>query len=198
MRWGWPGDQRADAVGQRARWRRGRHPHPPDRRGRGWNARRSAGRSLYFSHRQTARVLPALRRRPLLPGADLNGASLAGRRVQRSDARWNRVQGQRPRGRPIGTSIEAARQGHAGAARTRFGRLVRAARCRDAAKPHAASARALDGVRLRILAYDPPGKRWLLRQDEGVFRVSHLTLGFAAWGATDISAEPRLERAEDI
>ncbi len=51
--------------------------------------------------------------------------------------------GQRPGRRPIGTPVEVARQGHAGAARPRFGRPVRAARRRDAAKPHTASARAL-------------------------------------------------------
>src|ERR1700722_12366845 len=198
MRRSRPRDQGADALGQRSRRRRGRHPHSPDERGRGWNARRPARRSLYFSHRQTARVLPARRRRPLLPGADLDGAGLPRRRIQRSDARWNRVKGQRPGRRAIWAPTETARQGHASAARSRFRRPVRTARCRDATEPHSAPARALDGVRLRILEYDPPGKRWLLRQDEGVFRGPRLTLGFATWAATDISAEPRQKRAEDI
>ena len=60
--------------------------------------------------------------------------------------------------------------------RTReFRRFVRSTQRGDAAKPHAPPARALDGVRLRILAQDPPRKRRLPRQDEGVFRGSRLT-----------------------
>ena len=69
----------------------------------------------------------------------------------------------------------------------RFGRPVRAARRRDAAEPHAAPARAPGGVRLRIVQHHPPGKRRLLRQDEGVLRGPRLTRGFATRGATGIS-----------
>ena len=95
-----PRDQGAHAVGQCSRRRRGRHAHSPDRRGRGGNARRPGGGSLYFPHRQAARVLPARRRRPLLPRADLDGAGLARRRIQRPDARWNRVRGSASRKAP--------------------------------------------------------------------------------------------------
>jgi molecular chaperone DnaJ len=65
-----------------------------------------------------------------------------------------------------------ARQGHAGLAVARFRRPVRSAQCRDAAKPDAAPARTPDRVRRRVLAQDPPRKRRLLRQDEGVLRGS--------------------------
>ena len=86
-------------------------------------------------------------------------------------------EGQRSRGRAVRPPIEAARQGHAGLALARFGGSVRSAQCRDAAKPHAAPARAFDRVRRRVLAPDPPRKRGLLRQDEGVFRGAGLRLG---------------------
>ena len=112
--------------------------------------------------------LSARRRRPLLPGPDLDGAGGARRRVYRHDARWNRVEGQRSRGRAVRPPIEAARQGHAGLALARFGGSVRSAQCRDAAKPHAAPARAFDRVRRRVLAPDPPRKRGLLRQDKSI------------------------------
>ena len=144
-----PCDAGAHAVGQCSRRRRGWHAHSSHRRGRGGNARRPARRSLHFPHDQAARDLPARRRRPLLPGADLDGAGGARRRVHRHDARWNRVQGQRSRGRAVGPPIEAARQGHAGLALARFGRSLRSAQCRDAAKPHAPPARAPDRVRRR-------------------------------------------------
>ena len=72
------------------------------------------------------------------------------------------LQGQRSRRRAVGAAIETARQGHAGPAYPRFRRFVRSTQRRDAAKPHAPPARALDGVRLRILAQDPPRKRRLL------------------------------------
>ncbi len=76
--------------------------------------------------------------------------------------------------RPVRAPIEIARQGYASAALAGCGRPLRSAQCRDAAKPDTAPARAPDGVRVRILEHDPPGKRRLLRQDEGVFRGSQL------------------------
>ena len=84
-------------------------------------------------------------------------------------------EGQRSRGRAVRPPIEAARQGHAGFALARFGGSVRSAQCRDAAKPHPAPARAFDRVRRRVLAPDPPRKRGLLRQDEGVLRGAGLS-----------------------
>ena len=68
-----PGDARADPVGQYSAGRRGRHAHPPCRRRRGRRSRRAAGRSLHFPVAGHASVLPARRRRPALPRADLDG-----------------------------------------------------------------------------------------------------------------------------
>ena len=106
-----PRDPGAHAVGQRSRRRRGRHPHPPDRRGRGGNARRPGGRSLHFPLDQAARVLPARRRRPLLPGADLDGAGRARRRIQRPDARRVGRQGHVPEGTQSGTQFRLRGKG---------------------------------------------------------------------------------------
>ena len=50
-----PRHPRAHAVGQRAGGRRGRHPHPPRRRGRGGPARRAGGRPLHLPLAQAAR-----------------------------------------------------------------------------------------------------------------------------------------------
>ena len=68
-----PGDARPQSVGQYSARRRGRHPHPAGRRGRGRRPRRPAGRSLHFPVAGHPRVLPARRRRPALPRADLDG-----------------------------------------------------------------------------------------------------------------------------
>ena len=112
-------------------------------------------------------------------------------------ARWDGVEGQRSRGRAIGTSTEAARQGHAGLAFARFRGSLRSTQCRDAAKPHAAPARAVGGVRRRVFAQDPPRKRRLLRQDEGVLRGAELGLPLPAAARSPISAgrRPRARRS---
>ena len=82
-----PRDARAHAVGQHSRGRRGRHPHPPRRRRRGRRARRPAGRPLHFPVAGAARLLPARRRRPALPRADLDGDGRARRRIRGADHR---------------------------------------------------------------------------------------------------------------
>ena len=85
-----PRDARTHAVGQCSCRRRRRHAHPPQRRGRGRDARRAGGRSLYFPFGQAASDLPARRRGPLLPRADLDGSGVSRRRIH----------GQNPRRRP--------------------------------------------------------------------------------------------------
>ena len=88
-----PRDARAHAVGQCAGRRRGRHAHPPGRRRRGGPARRRGRRSLHLPLGQAASVLPARRRRSLLPRADLDGAaprSAASSRCARSTAATRR------------------------------------------------------------------------------------------------------------
>ncbi len=56
-------------------------------RGRGGHARRPGGRSLHLPLGQAASDLPARRRGPLLPRADLDGAGRARRRIHRAHAR---------------------------------------------------------------------------------------------------------------
>ena len=90
-----PGDARAHAFGQHPAGCRGRHAHPSRQRRRGRRARRAAGRSLYFPFARRACVLPARRRRPALPRADLDGHRGAGRRVRGAVDR--RQQGARSR-----------------------------------------------------------------------------------------------------
>ncbi len=89
-----PGDARAHAFGQYPGRRRGRHPHQACRRRRGRPARRPGRRSLYFPLDHPARVLPARRRRPALPGADLHGDGGAGRRVRGAGDRRQQGAGQ--------------------------------------------------------------------------------------------------------
>ena len=96
-----PRHARAHALGQRAARRRGRHPHPPRRRGRGRRARRAAGRPLHLPLARAAPVLPARRRRPALPRADLDGDGGARRRVRRADHRRRTDQGEGARGHPV-------------------------------------------------------------------------------------------------
>ena len=82
-----PRRQGAHAVGQHPGGRRGRHPHPPCRRRRGRHARRAGRRSLHLPVDQAARVLPARRRRHLLPRADLHDDGGARRPHRRADHR---------------------------------------------------------------------------------------------------------------
>ena len=95
LRRGGPRHPRAHALGQYPGRRRGWHPHPACRRRRGRPARRPAGRPLYFPVAGAARVLPARRRRPALPGADFHGYGGAGRRIRGAGDR--RQQGARSR-----------------------------------------------------------------------------------------------------
>ena len=112
-----PRHARAHAVGQHSGRRRGRHPHPARRRRRGRRARRAAGRSLYFPVARAARVLPARRRRPALPRADLDGDGGARRRVRGADDRRQQGAGQGAGRHPVRPPLPPDRQGHAGAAR---------------------------------------------------------------------------------
>jgi hypothetical protein len=89
-----------NAVGQHSARRRRRHAHPAGRRRRGRRARRAAGRSLYFPVAGAASVLPARRRRPALPRADLDGDGGAGRRIRGADHRQGQDQGENPRPEP--------------------------------------------------------------------------------------------------
>ena len=82
-----PRHRGAHAVGQHSRRHRGRHAHPPGRRGRGGAARRAGRRPLHLPVDQAARVLPARRRRHLLPRAGVDDHRRARRRVPGADHR---------------------------------------------------------------------------------------------------------------
>ena len=85
-----PRHQGAHALGQHPARRRGRHAHPPRRRRRGRPARRPGRRSLHLPVDQAARVLPARRRRHLLPRADLHDDGGARRPHRGADGRRRR------------------------------------------------------------------------------------------------------------
>ena len=106
--------------------RRGRHPHPARRRRRGRRARRSGRRPLHFPLAQRASVLPARRRRPALPGADLDGDGGARRRVRGADHRRQQDPREGAGRHPVGPALPPAGQGHAGAALEADRRHVRA------------------------------------------------------------------------
>ena len=114
-----PRHRGAQALRQHPGRHRGRHPHPPRRRGRGGPARRAARRPLHLPVDQAARVLPARRRRPLLPRADLDDDGGARRRVRGADDRRRQDPGQGPRGHPDRQAVPPQGQGHAGAAHRR-------------------------------------------------------------------------------
>ena len=171
-----PRHARAHAVGQRAGRRRGRHAHPPDRRGRGGPARRRPGRSLHFPVDQAASVLPARRRRSLLPRADLDGSGGARRRIHGAHARRRRcAKCASPRARsPAGSSSCAARACRSCARATSAISIIQVV----VETPQNLTRRQRElagGVRAGILAQDASGKRGLLRQDEGVLRRVGLT-----------------------
>ncbi len=75
-----PRDARARALRQHSGRCGGRYAHPALGRGRSGRARRSLGRPLHLRLDQAPSVLPARRRGPVLPGADLDGAGGARRR----------------------------------------------------------------------------------------------------------------------
>jgi len=62
-----------------------------------------------------ASVLPARRRRPALPCADLDGDRVARRRVRGADHRQGQSQGENPRWNPIGPPLSHCIKRHAGA-----------------------------------------------------------------------------------
>ncbi len=70
-----------------------------------------AGRPLHLPASQAARVLPARRRRPVLPGADLDGHGGARRRVRRADDGWLRRQGEVPEGTQSGKQFRLKGKG---------------------------------------------------------------------------------------
>ena len=82
-----PRHQGAHALGQHPGGRRGRHAHPACGRGRSGPARRTGRRPLHLPLDQAARVLPARRRRHLLPRADRDDDGRARRADRGADRR---------------------------------------------------------------------------------------------------------------
>ena len=82
-----------------------------------------AGRSLYFPRRQAARVLPARRRGPLLPRADLDGAGRARRRIHRAHARRGEPRCSVPEGAQSGRQLRLRGKGMPVLRSRDFGRL---------------------------------------------------------------------------
>ena len=164
-----PRHPRAHAVGEHPRGRRGRHPHPTGRRGRGRHARRPARRSLHFSVAGAARVLPARRRGPALPGAGLDGYGRARRRIRGSLHRRRQEPREGARRHPVRPPVPASGQGHAGAALAPGRRHVCAGRGRDAAEPDPPPARAFGGVREAVVPGHPAGILGLFRRVKEFF-----------------------------
>ena len=170
-----PRDARAHAVGQRSRRRRGRHAHSPEP-ARARRACAAARRAISISSSPSSRMrsssataptsIAACRSRWCRPRSAANSPSA------RSMAAEAKVSV--PEGTQSGRQFRLRGKGMPVLRSRDSGDLYRPARGRDAAKPDAAPARTLDGVRCRILAHDPPRKRRLLRQDEGVFRGPQL------------------------
>ncbi len=106
-----PGPGRKGPLAFRQHPRRGRngHAHPARRRGRGGNARRSAGRSLHLHRSGPAPDLPARRREPALPGAGLDDRGRAGRRYRGADHRRRPQPGEDPGRLAVGPADAAAR-----------------------------------------------------------------------------------------
>ena len=134
---------RSDPVGQHPGRRRGRHPHPAGRRGRGGLARRAGRRPLHLPFGQAARVLPARRCRLFCKvPVSMTTAALGGHfDVSTLDGNTTRVKGPR---HPDRQAVPCARQGHAGAALAADRRPVHPGHHRDAAEPVAPAARVLE------------------------------------------------------
>src|SRR6516225_5670860 len=107
---------RTHARGEHSGRRRGRHPHPACRRGRGRRARRSGGRSLHFSLDRRASVLSARRRRSALPRSRVDGDGGGRRRIPSTDHRRWQDQGESAGRYAIRPALPPRRQGNAGAA----------------------------------------------------------------------------------
>ena len=110
-----PRHPRAHAVGEHPSRCRGRHPHPPCRRGRGRCARRSAGRPLHLPVDGGASVLPARGCRSALPRAGLDGHGSDGRRFRSSDDRRRQNQGESAGRHAVRPPVPAVRKRYAGA-----------------------------------------------------------------------------------
>ena len=108
--------QNAHALRQHPGRHRGRHAHPPRRRRRGGAARRPAGRPLHLPVDQAARLLPARRRRHLLPRPRVDDDGGARRSVRGADARRRPHRGEGAGGHADRPAVPPQGQGHAGAA----------------------------------------------------------------------------------
>lgn len=94
-----------DAVGQHSPGRRGRHADQAGWRRRGRCARRSARRPLHLPVAGPAPVLPARRRGPALPRADLDGHGRPWRRIRGAHHRQGQGEGEGARRDPVQPSI---------------------------------------------------------------------------------------------
>ena len=167
-----PRAQGEDARGHDPGRGRGRHAHPPGRRGRGRRARRRAGRSLHLPRGEAARHLPARRRQHPLPRADLDadrGARRRDRGARRSTA-----------AAPSSTIPAGTQSGHQFRLRSKGMSVLRSAARGDmyveviVETPVNLTKRQQELLREfeqgRRAQPHPSGKRRLLRQGEGVLR----------------------------
>ena len=107
-----PHAERAHAVGENSRRRRGRHAHPSCRRRRLRRARRPAGRSLSFPVGEAAPAVRARRARSLLPRAGADVQSRARRRNGNPHHRRRPRQGHHSRRRANRAALPRQGQGH--------------------------------------------------------------------------------------
>ena len=126
--------QEKTSAGHRARRRRYRRPHPPERRGRGGPQRRSRRGPVRRDARARTRDLRARRQPSVLRGADqlhhrrarrLGGGADAGRRGGAQDSERD----------PIRAGVSRAREGRAAGARRRGRRSVLPGGGGDAGEP---------------------------------------------------------------
>ena len=116
----------------------------------------------------TARILPARRRRPALPRADLDGQRRAWRRIRSAGDRRQQGKGQSPGRHADRPPLPAGRQRHAGAAGETNRRHVRSSSGGNAAKPHQTPARAAGGVRKAVVGGNPAGIGRFLQSSQRV------------------------------
>ena len=105
----------------------------------------------------TPRVLPARRRRPALPRADLDGDGGAGRRIRGADHRQGQDQGENALRNPVRPALSHCIKGHAGAALAPDRRHVCPGRGRNAAESDQEAAGIAGRVRKIIVRCNPTG-----------------------------------------